>query len=289
MTTTAATSTDVNRDALENQFGLADRVVDEAALANSVERFRAQGITLPTFAQLADPSTYRPRVDGRRRRSAGPGRPQPVAGPLVQRPRWRPGRGARTRGAPVEPHRRREPDHRRVRRPFPDDHRPQGARRVRMPRAARGDRAVRPDPAPGDLAVDGELRPRGHRHQPHHGEPGRGDPARGHEPGAVRLARPVVREPGRRRDQDATARSRTSRRSTTPATSWRKDPDNFVLNQFSEFGNHLGHSDRHRPGVGAGVRARARHGEGRRRARSGAGRVHLGDGIGRHDRAPATG
>ncbi len=45
-------------DALENQFGLADRVVDEAALANSVRRFREQGITLPTFAQLADPTTF---------------------------------------------------------------------------------------------------------------------------------------------------------------------------------------------------------------------------------------
>ncbi len=44
-------------DALINQFGLADMVVDEASLANSVSRFREQGITLPTFAQLADPST----------------------------------------------------------------------------------------------------------------------------------------------------------------------------------------------------------------------------------------
>ena len=34
--------------ALENQFGLADRIVDEDALANSVERFRQQGTTLPT-------------------------------------------------------------------------------------------------------------------------------------------------------------------------------------------------------------------------------------------------
>src|SRR5215207_7485536 len=44
-------------DALINQFGLADRVVDEAALANSVRRFRERGITLPTFGELADPST----------------------------------------------------------------------------------------------------------------------------------------------------------------------------------------------------------------------------------------
>ena len=46
--------------ALENQFGLADRVVDEGALANSVQRFREQSITLPTFAELADPSKIDP-------------------------------------------------------------------------------------------------------------------------------------------------------------------------------------------------------------------------------------
>ena len=50
--------TDIHRSALENQFGLADRVVDEGALANSVARFRERGITLPTFAQLADPSSF---------------------------------------------------------------------------------------------------------------------------------------------------------------------------------------------------------------------------------------
>ena len=44
--------------ALENQFGLADRVVDAAAIENSAARFREQGIRLPTFAQLADPSTF---------------------------------------------------------------------------------------------------------------------------------------------------------------------------------------------------------------------------------------
>ena len=44
--------------ALENQFGLADRMVDEGALANSIERFREQGITLPRFREVADPSTF---------------------------------------------------------------------------------------------------------------------------------------------------------------------------------------------------------------------------------------
>ncbi len=52
------TSADVHRSTLENQFGLADRVVDAGALANSVARFRDRGITLPTFAQLADPSSF---------------------------------------------------------------------------------------------------------------------------------------------------------------------------------------------------------------------------------------
>ncbi len=50
--------TDLNLAALENQFGLADRVVDGAALANTVDRFRERGISLPTFAQLADPSSF---------------------------------------------------------------------------------------------------------------------------------------------------------------------------------------------------------------------------------------
>lgn len=60
MTDTLAEKTDdaVTTHALENQFGLADRVVDEAAVANSVQRFREQGITLPKFSELADPTTF---------------------------------------------------------------------------------------------------------------------------------------------------------------------------------------------------------------------------------------
>ena len=50
--------------ALENQFGLADRVVDAKALANSVARFREQGIVLPTFAQLANPASVDPTLVG---------------------------------------------------------------------------------------------------------------------------------------------------------------------------------------------------------------------------------
>ncbi|MEX2626096.1 MAG: pyridoxal-5'-phosphate-dependent protein subunit beta, partial [Ilumatobacteraceae bacterium] len=59
-TSSAATTSPADRsaDALENQFGLADRVVDEAAVANSVARFRERGIRLPTFAELTDPSSF---------------------------------------------------------------------------------------------------------------------------------------------------------------------------------------------------------------------------------------
>ena len=49
----------------------------------------------------------------------------------------------------------------------------------------------------------GQLRPWGHRHQPDHGQPGRGHPAGGDEPGALRLARPLVRGPCRRRHPHA--------------------------------------------------------------------------------------
>jgi cysteine synthase A len=51
-------------DALEAQFGLADRIVDDASLANSVGRFRERGITLPRFSELADPSTFDPALVG---------------------------------------------------------------------------------------------------------------------------------------------------------------------------------------------------------------------------------
>ncbi len=51
-------------DVLANQLGLADEVVDADALARSVQRFREQGIVLPTFAELADPSTIDPAQVG---------------------------------------------------------------------------------------------------------------------------------------------------------------------------------------------------------------------------------
>jgi len=39
-----------------SRFGLATDLVDADRYARSVDRFRTQGIALPTFAQLADPT-----------------------------------------------------------------------------------------------------------------------------------------------------------------------------------------------------------------------------------------
>lgn len=64
MTLHAGAPADPIAHALENQFGLADRIVDEASLANSVARFRERGIVLPTFAQLADPTSIDPALVG---------------------------------------------------------------------------------------------------------------------------------------------------------------------------------------------------------------------------------
>jgi cysteine synthase len=49
-------------DMLARRYGLADRFVDDEALANSIERFRQRGIVLPTFAELADPATIDPAL-----------------------------------------------------------------------------------------------------------------------------------------------------------------------------------------------------------------------------------
>jgi len=54
--TVTAPPSDAVEAALFDRFGLADRVVDEAALARTATRFRERGIRLPTFAELADPA-----------------------------------------------------------------------------------------------------------------------------------------------------------------------------------------------------------------------------------------
>ena len=55
--TIVTSSAALDPDALAGQLGLARAVVDDDALARSVERCRQRGVVLPTFAQLADPAS----------------------------------------------------------------------------------------------------------------------------------------------------------------------------------------------------------------------------------------
>ena len=64
---------DLDPAAVITQLGLADDVVDATTRDRAVERFRAQRIVLPTFAQLADPTLIDPSLtDGVDRDSADP-------------------------------------------------------------------------------------------------------------------------------------------------------------------------------------------------------------------------
>ncbi len=58
MTTTTPSSATVLEDshALTSQLGLADTIVDEGSLAESIRKCAANNVVLPTFAQLANPS-----------------------------------------------------------------------------------------------------------------------------------------------------------------------------------------------------------------------------------------
>ena len=64
---------DLDATALIDQLGLADQVVDAETRRRAVERFRQQGIVLPTFAELADPMLIAmPRTEGVDKDAADP-------------------------------------------------------------------------------------------------------------------------------------------------------------------------------------------------------------------------
>ena len=163
----------------------------------AVGRFRDQGIVLPTFAELADPSRIDPVPDRRRRQG------RPDARNLF-RVHWY----NDLAGEPVA-----VPDHVVLppaltgvespiivvfgdRFPMITAHKVLAAYACLAPRVDH--RPVRPHPSPRHLAVHRQLRPRRRRHQPHHGLPGRGRAPGGHVAGALRLARPLGGRPGRR-------------------------------------------------------------------------------------------
>ena len=230
----------------------------------------------PAREPLAGP-TLGPRVARRcrpRRRSPA----QPVPGPLAQR--RRPGgfrRRAGARRAAARADRGGRDDRGGARRPLPADRRPQGARRLRVPRAPPRERRVRPDPSPSGVALDGQLLPRRRRDLDAARLPWRRGASRGDEPRALRLARALG---GGARRHRADARHREQRQGDLrPLQGARNRPgerDPQPVLRVRELPRPL---PRDRCGAGAGVRVPARAGR-----RAPAPRVRVGDGLGGHDR-----
>ena len=173
---------------------------------------KAKGVRLPTFAELAEPDADR---RGRARRAWPRSAPtMPTRSTSIAST----GSTTRARTAQVA-----TPVH--VELPealtgvkarivvalgalFPDDPRAQGAGGLRLPGAAPGVGALRSDAAARGVAVDRQLLPRRRRHLAHPGLPRRRRAAGGHEPGALRLARPMG---DRARGHRAHARHRVQR------------------------------------------------------------------------------
>ena len=166
------------------RLGLERSVVDAEVLKRTAWRFRQAGVVLPTIAQLTDPSTI-PTAVWEKLRAVEPDAPHPLN---LFRVHWfndasRKGLAdvpalCRTAGATD----RREGAYRAAaRQPFSDDPRPQGARRLWLPRSALVTGAIRSDPPPRGVAFDRELLPRRRRHFAHSRLPRRRGAAGKHE------------------------------------------------------------------------------------------------------------
>jgi len=235
-----STVNDTHRAALENQFGLADRIVDEDALANSVQRFRQQGITLPTFAQLEDPSSFDQAA------RVGDADPQ---GPDA-RNLWRVHWYNDLAGNPVD-----VPDHVVLpssltgvdnpiivvfgdRFPMITAHKVLAAYACLAPRVVTGQfdpthhRAIWPSTgnyARGGIAISRIMASRGVAILPEGMSQERFDWL---DQWCANPADDVIRTHGTESNV---------KEIYDACNELRRDPGNFVLNQFSEFGNHLGH------------------------------------------------
>jgi cysteine synthase len=227
-------------DALENQFGLADRVVDEESLRRSAERFREQGIVLPRFGQLAQPLSFdQAQIVG----DADPAGPDP-------RNLWRVHWYNDLSGSAVD-----VPEHVTLpssltgvecpivvvfgdRFPMITAHKVLAAYACLAPRIVTGQfdptrhRAVWPSTgnyARGGIAISRIMASRGIAILPEGMSQERFDWLdRWCSNPAEDIIRTVGTESNVKEIYDA-------------CNTLAADPDNFVLNQFAEFGNHLGH------------------------------------------------
>ncbi|HEX4982865.1 MAG TPA: pyridoxal-phosphate dependent enzyme, partial [Ilumatobacteraceae bacterium] len=234
------TLNDSHTQALENQFGLADRVVDGDALARSAERFRERGITLPTFAELAEPARFDHRG------LVGDADPQGADARNLWRVHWY----NDLAGGRVA-----VPDHVVLRRdltgvdspiivvfgdrfPMITAHKVLAAYACLAPRIVTGQfdptrhRAIWPSTgnyARGGIAISRIMASRGVAILPEGMSQERFDwLERWCENPADDVIRTHGTESNVKEIYDA-------------CNELAKDPENFVLNQFSEFGNHLGH------------------------------------------------
>ncbi|MEK9938293.1 MAG: pyridoxal-5'-phosphate-dependent protein subunit beta [Ilumatobacter sp.] len=227
-------------EALENQFGLADRIVDESALANSVARFRERGIRLPRFAELADPSSFDHAG------AVGDADPQGPDARNLWRVHWYNHLGGSRVGVPE--HVVLPPALTGVASPiivvfgdrFPmiTAHKVLAAYSCLAPRVVTGQfdptrhRAVWPSTgnyARGGIAISRIMASRGVAILPEGMSQERFDWLdRWCENPAEDVIRTMGTESNVKEIYDA-------------CNELRLDPENFVLNQFSEFGNHLGH------------------------------------------------
>jgi cysteine synthase len=233
-------TTDDERDALENQFGLADRIVDEDSLGRSVDRFREQGIVLPRFDQLADPSAFDQSA------LVGDADPQGPDPRNLWRVHWYNDLSGRAVGLPE--HVVLPPELTGVESPivvvfgdrFPmiTAHKVLAAYACLAPRVVTGQfdptrhRAIWPSTgnyARGGIAISRLMASRGVAILPEGMSQERFDWL---DRWCSDPAEDVIRTPGTESNV---------KEIYDACNELALDPGNFVLNQFSEFGNHLGH------------------------------------------------
>ena len=249
-----------------NPFDSPTQVADRATRSRAVQLARERRVRLPTFAEIADPSRAPPSA---REALAGIDPDAPHAANLY-RVNWFNAidrRGVASVPVHVEVPSALTGVPARIvvvlgaLFPMIAAHKVLAAYACLAPRLVSG--RFDPDAPARGLAVDRQLLSRRRRDLAHPRVPRRRGAAGRHERRALRVARALGREPRGHRSH-AGHRVATSRRSTTAARELARDPANDIVNQFSEFGNYLGHWRCTGPALGARVRGARPDAPGRR-------------------------